>query len=151
MSNFVCYNIPTELPDNIHFLKEGGILADNELLQLIYSGMQGLQKDVHEIKVDIADLKDRVTVLENEVKDLKDKVKGLEDGFEDLNRRVRSIETTLENETNRNIKIIAESHLDLSRKLSEAVKVSDAEKAYQVKVNFLESDMRKVKEILNIA
>lgn len=82
MSNFVCYNIPTELPDNIHFLKEGGILADNELLQLIYSGMQGLQKDVHEIKVDIAGLKDRVTVLENEVK-------GLKDGFKVICVRLR--------------------------------------------------------------
>lgn len=34
-----------------------------------------------------------------------------------LNDKVTDIQLTLENETNKNIKIIAEGHLDLSRKL----------------------------------
>lgn len=42
--------------------------------------------------------------------------------FEPLKRDIRSIRLTLENETNRNIKIIAESYLDLSRKLDDALR-----------------------------
>lgn len=45
----------------------------------------------------------------NEINDLKDSIK--------------DIRLTLENETNRNIKLIAEGHLDLIRKLDDALKV----------------------------
>lgn len=38
------------------------------------------------------------------------------------------IQLTLENETNRNIKFIAEGHLDLSRKLDDALKVENEKK-----------------------
>ena len=40
-----------------------------------------------------------------------------------LKQEVKEIQLTLENETNRNIKLIAEGHLDLSRKLDDALKV----------------------------
>ncbi len=47
-------------------------------------------------------------------------LKAIESMLEPIKRDIRSIQLTLENETNRNIKLIAEGHLDLSRKLSEA-------------------------------
>ncbi len=48
-------------------------------------------------------------------KDLQD----IESLLEPIKHDIKSIQLTLENETNRNIKIIAEGHLDLSRKLDE--------------------------------
>ena len=51
--------------------------------------------------------------------------------IQDLKRSVKEIQLTLENETNRNIRIIAEAHLDLSRKLDEALKVDNEEKIEQ--------------------
>lgn len=55
-----------------------------------------------------------------------------------INAKITDIQLTLENETNRNIRIIAEGHLDLSRKLNEALQV--------------ENEIRKIKErIENIA
>ncbi len=41
--------------------------------------------------------------------------------LKELKRRTTSIELTIENETNPNIKTIAEGHLDLSRKLDESL------------------------------
>ncbi|OUO80778.1 hypothetical protein B5F53_03470 [Blautia sp. An249] len=43
----------------------------------------------------------------------------------EMDNKITDIQLTLENETNRNIKIIAEGHLDLSRKLDEALKVEN--------------------------
>ena len=51
--------------------------------------------------------------------------------IQELKRSVKEIQLTLENETNRNIRIIAEAHLDLSRKLDEALKVDNEEKIEQ--------------------
>ncbi|WP_434311866.1 hypothetical protein [Hominifimenecus sp. rT4P-3] len=46
---------------------------------------------------------------------------------EPVKKDVKEIQLTLENETNRNIKIVAEGHLDLSRKLDEALKIERQE------------------------
>ena len=63
-----------------------------------------------------------------------------------IKRDINSIQLTLENETNRNIKIIAEGHLDLSRKLDEALKIDNEKEMLLIRVNHLENELRKVKE-----
>jgi len=42
--------------------------------------------------------------------------------LEKMDMKIRDLQLTLENETNRNIKFIAEGHMDLNRKLDEALK-----------------------------
>lgn len=62
-----------------------------------------------------------------------------------VNDKVTDIQLTLENETNRNIKIIAEGHLDLSRKLDEALKVDTEKEMLLIRVNRLENELRRLK------
>lgn len=69
----------------------------------------------------------------------------------DLKSRVSSIEMTLENETNRNIRIIAEGHADLCRKLDEALKVENEKELLLVRTNIMENDIRKINDKLEIA
>ena len=58
---------------------------------------------------------------------------------------ISNIQLTLENVTNRNIKIIAEGHLDLSRKLNQAFEVRDKEELALIRLNVLEEDVRRIK------
>lgn len=58
---------------------------------------------------------------------------------------ILNIQLTLENVTNRNIKIIAEGHLDLSRKLNQALEVRDKEELALIRLNALEEDVRRIK------
>ncbi len=51
--------------------------------------------------------------------------KSIMEKLEKLEAKTTSIQLTLENETNRNIQIIAEGHLDLSRKLNDALKIEN--------------------------
>lgn len=79
-------------------------------------------------------------------------LQAIESMLEPMRRDIRSIQLTLENETNRNIKIIAEGHLDLSRKLDDTLKVENEKEMLLIRVNILENELRKVKErIENIA
>ncbi len=64
-------------------------------------------------------------------------LKAIESMLEPIKRDIRSIQLTLENETNRNIKIIAEGHLDLSRKLDEALRVDNDKEMLLIRVNTL--------------
>lgn len=75
-----------------------------------------------------------------------DDLKAIESMLEPIKRDIRSIQLTLENETNRNIKIIAEGHIDLSRKLDDALKVDSEKEMLLIRVNILENELRRIKE-----
>ena len=68
--------------------------------------------------------------------------------IQELKRRTTNIELTLENETNPNIKLIAEGHLDLNRKLSETLKVDNEKEMLLIRVNTLENELRQVQECI---
>ena len=74
-----------------------------------------------------------------------DETKMILDVLRKLNDKVTDIQLTLENETNKNIKIIAEGHLDLSRKLDEALKVDTEKEMLLIRVNRLENELRRLK------
>ena len=66
--------------------------------------------------------------------------------LEKMDNKITDIQLTIENETNRNIKIIAEGHFDLSRKLDEALKMENEKEMLMIRVNRLENELRRVKE-----
>lgn len=73
-------------------------------------------------------------------------LKAIESLLDPIRRDIRSIQLTLENETNRNIKMIAEGHIDLSRRLDEVLKIDNEKEMLLIRVNSLENELRKVKE-----
>ena len=105
-------------------------MTENEMLQAIYSDMQNMKNDMQEMKTDM---------------------RGMKTDIRDLKGRVSGIEMTLENETNRNIRIIEEGHADLCRKLDEALKVENEKELLLVRTNIMENDIRKIKDKLEIA
>lgn len=70
------------------------------------------------------------------------------DKLNGIDNRVLTLESTLENVTNKNISIIAEGHLDLSRKLDDALKVENEKELLLIRVNMLENDIKKIKQRL---
>ena len=62
----------------------------------------------------------------------------------EMDRKITDIQLTLENETNRNIKIIAEGHLDLGRKLDDALKVENEKELLLLRVNWIENVLRRL-------
>ena len=68
-----------------------------------------------------------------------------------VKERVTLFEITLENETNRNIQLIAEGHMNLDRKLDEALKELHPNTMYHLKVNHLDGEVTKMKRVLNMA
>lgn len=68
------------------------------------------------------------------------------DEIQKLKADIKEIQLTLENETNRNIRLIAEGHLDLSRKLDEALKVENEKELLLLRVTSLENEVRRLKQ-----
>lgn len=61
---------------------------------------------------------------------------------------IRGIKTHIENVTDKNIETIAEGHLDLSRKLDNALKVENEKELLIIRVRMLEDEIRQIKEKL---
>lgn len=68
-----------------------------------------------------------------------------------IEKKVSNIELTLENEIRTNIKRVAEGHLDLSRNLHEALKIDSEKEMLAIRVSVLETELRRIKERLEIA
>ncbi len=91
-----------------------------------------LEKDISELKRDVAELKRDVAELKEDVSVLK--------------TQLRDIQLTLENVIGPNIRLIAEGHLDLSRKLDEALKIREQDEMVLLRLNNLENEVRKLKK-----
>lgn len=91
-------------------------------------------------------VEERLDRLEEEVAALKADMQDVKARVDRLEMKVASIEMTLENVTNRNIQIVAEGHFDLKRKMEDVLKVEDEKERLLVRVNFMEDDIRKIKE-----
>ena len=63
-----------------------------------------------------------------------------------LVNKVTEVQMTLENETNKEIRSIAEGHLDLSRKLDDALKVENEKEMLLLRVTHLENEVRRLKQ-----
>ena len=74
-----------------------------------------------------------------------EETKAIMEELKKLNDKLTDVQLTLENETNKNIKIIAEGHLDLSRKLDEALKIDSEKEMLLIRVNRLENELRRLR------
>ena len=126
-------------------------MTENEMLQAIYSDMQNMKNDMQEMKTDMQNMKTDMQGMKADMQDMKTDMQGMKTDIQDLKGRVSGIDMTLENETNRNIRIIAEGHADLCRKLDEALKVESEKELLLVRTNIMENDIRKIKDKLEIA
>jgi len=68
---------------------------------------------------------------------LLEKIGTIECGMQEFKRRTTNIELHLENVTDKNIQLIAENFIELTKKLNQAIPVADKNLAYEVKVNYL--------------
>lgn len=115
-----------------------------------------MRQMMHEVmREEISPLTERMDRLETKVNGLETKVNGLEakvDGLEakvEANAKaIREVQVTLENDIDRKINIIAEGHLDISRNLDKAIRVSQTQEEYQLRVVALETEVRRLKNRL---
>ena len=118
-------------------------MEDNKLLKEIYDKIQSIDNrmDAMENKMD---------AMEKQMNGMQNSINGMNEDIKKLNDKTDRIEIMLENETNPNIDVIAEGHLDLVRKLEEATAISKDKETIKMRVNALEREVKIIKIALNI-
>ena len=126
-------------------------MTENQKMDLILQKLGGIEGGLASVGEDVRALQGDVRTLKEDMQTLKEDVQVLKGDVQTLKERVTNIEITLVNETNRNIQLIAEGHLNLDRKLDEALKELHPNTMYHLKVNHLDGEVTKMKRILNMA
>lgn len=84
--------------------------------------------------------------LKKETDEIRQETQNIYTRLEAVEEETRRTRIILENETNPNIKAIAEGHLDLSWKLHEAIKIDNEKEMIKIRLNILEGEMKLLKE-----
>ena len=113
--------------------------------------MTALEKRVAVLEEDVRVLKEDVRILKADVSGLKEDVGGLQENVKDLQTDMKGMKVTLENETVKGIHIIAEGHLDLSRKLDLALMKKEKQEMMDLRILHLENEVQHIKEKMDIA
>lgn len=120
-------------------------MTENEKLDLLINKFSSFESDITKIKADVSDLKtdvsdlkthtahidDEIIDMHHDMDAMKANIAVLDNRTADMFEEIKKIKLTLENETNPNIQYIAEGHLDLNRKLNEAIHLASDIKAKQ--------------------
>lgn len=118
----------------------------------------GEEKKLDELFELVKGINSKVQSMDSKIQSMDDKIqsmcqdiKGIHETLERHDNDIRDLRLTLENVTNRNISIIAENHLELNRKLNEALKRKEEEEKLYMRMNIAENDIRRLKEKAGIA
>ena len=147
-------------------------MTENEKLDLILLEMRGMKLDIQDMKQDIQNMKLDIQNMKQNIQDIEQDIQNIKLDIENtkldientkldientkqdvqiLDRKTSNIALHLENSTDKNIQLIAENFIELTKKLNQAIPAADNNLAYEVKVNHLaeEVDLLK-KEVADI-
>ena len=130
-----------------------------EDLQAIAGLLEPIYQEIGEMKTDIAgikteqggmraefgEMKTEFGEMKTELGEMKTELGEMKTELGETNRRLTSLELHIENATDKNIQLLAENFVELTKKLNQAIPVADKNLAYEVKVNYLLEEMDKVK------
>lgn len=119
--------------------KVGGDMLDQRDLEMIG---ELIRKENEEIKQEIGGMKQEIGGMKQDIKELKENQKRFD-------RELKAINVTLENEVIKSIKIIAEGHLDLSRKLDEALKFEKEREMTNLQLVQMQGEIARLKIKVN--
>lgn len=93
---------------------------------------------------------DLLKSIDNRMGFIEEKMDSIEKRMDSVETDIRDIKLTMENEINTSIRIIAEGHLDLSRKLDEALRVNQEKEFLLLRVTKLENQVRQINEKIGL-
>ena len=118
------------------------------IAELIDAKLERFDSRFEQIDSRFEQIDSRFEKLESSVDELKGDMTNVKSDIFDLKGEVSKINLTLENVINRNIKIIAEGHLDLSRKLDRAMDIEHEKEMMLIRLNILEGELENIKNQL---
>ena len=142
-------------------------MTENEKLDLILLEMRGMKldiqdmkQDIQNMKLDIQNMKQNIQDIEQDIQNIKLDIENMKLDIENmkldientkqdvqiLDRKTSNIALHLENSTDKNIQLIAENFIELTKKLNQAIPAADKSQLYEIRVDYLIIEVEKLKK-----
>lgn len=125
----------------------------DERLDKVDERLDGIDERLDKVDERLDKMDERLDGMDRRFDGVDERFEGMDKRFDGLtllvtenSRRLKNIELTLENEITPNIMRVAEAHLDLSRKLDDALKIDREKEMMVLKINILDGEVRRLKE-----
>lgn len=115
-------------------------------IQPMKDDIQSMKDDIQLMKDDIQSMKDDIQTMKDEIQLMKDDIQTMKNDIRKLNDKLAATNMHIENVTDKNLQLIAENYVELTKKLNQAIPVADKNLAYEVKVNYLIEEVEKLKQ-----
>ena len=115
-------------------------------MRKIQEEVKSFNTDLQVFKAELQNFKAELQNFKSELKVVKEDVHNLKENVQKLDQRMTILEMMVENVTNKNIQRVAEGHLDLNRKLDEALRLDAEREMIALRINVLEGDVKMLKE-----
>lgn len=133
-------------------------MGEEKKLDDLFELMKEMNLKVQSMDSKIQSMDSRIQSMDSKIQDMDQEVHNINDNIQNIygilnqhDHDIRDLRLTLENVTNRNISIIGENHIELNRKLNEALKQKEEEERLYMRMNIAENDIRRLKEKTEIA
>lgn len=118
----------------------------NERLDKMDSRLDKMDSRLDKMDSRLDKVDSRLDKVDSRLDKVDSRLDKVDSGLDKVDSKVTEVQMTLENETNKEIRIIAEGHLDLSRKLDDALKVESEKELLLLRVTRLENELRRLKQ-----
>ena len=105
-----------------------------------------IRQEIQPMKDDIQSMKDDIQLMKDDIQSMKDDIQTMKNDIRELNDKLAATNMHIENVTDKNLQLIAENYVELTKKLNQAIPVADKNLAYEVKVNYLIEEVEKLKQ-----
>lgn len=128
---------------------EGGYaMLEQKDLEMIAETVKEMNKPIYE-RLDKMDrrfdeMDHRLDKMDHRFDEMDHRFDEMDHRLDKVEKKVTEVQVTLENETNKGIQIVGEGHLDLSRKLDEALTIENEKEMLKLRINRLESEVKKI-------
>lgn len=120
-------------------------------LEKVEDRLDKIEDRLDKIESRLGEVEGRLGEVEGRLDKVESRLDKVESRLDKIETDVADIKMILENEIRVNIRRVAEGHLDLSKNLHEALKVDNEKEMLSIRVTVLETELRRIKQQLEIA
>lgn len=144
----------TQIMETIHGCFEEMVVAINGRLDQMQAELKaGLHEELkrHEerldrIEVRLDRIEERLDRVEERLDRVEEHLKEHDKRLDTLDRKLTELSLHVENETDSNIRLLAENHIELVNKLNEGIDAANNNRMYAIQVGYLIKNVDKLKE-----
>lgn len=109
----------------------------NEDLQAIAQLLQPMQDSITRLEGNFSGMQGTINKMQDSIDGMQGTINKMQDTIDGMQDSITNLQLHIENVTDTNIQLLAENHIELTKKLNQLIPVADNNRAYEVKVNYL--------------